>query len=366
MTSMEEILDKIRQNIRRLEKFFDKRALGKKIEALEKEQGKEDFWKDQGKAKKILENFKEAKESLSRITGYEKNLEDLTTLKTLAEEEADELNLREVEKGLADLEKETSRAGIQALLSNPTDKNGAYLEVHAGAGGTESQDWASMLMRMYLCWCEKRKFQAEVIHQQPGETTGIRKATLKIEAPYAQGWLKNESGVHRLVRLSPFDASKRRHTSFSSVQVYPIFSQEIQIEIDPSDLRIDTFRAQGAGGQHVNTTDSAVRITHNPTGIVTQCQNNRSQHKNKAEAINMLKARLYEKKIQEQEEAKQEQHKAKSDIAWGNQIRSYILHPYQMVKDLRTGIETSQSQGVLDGDIDKFLMSALEQSERKK
>ena len=257
------------------------------------------------------------------------------------------------------MHKTAQRAELEALLSGEADGNDCYLEVHAGAGGTEAQDWAEMLLRMYTRWAERRRFKVEWIEESPGEEAGIKSATIQINGTDAYGWLKTESGVHRLVRISPFDSNARRHTSFASVGVYPVIDDTIEIEILDKDLRIDTYRASGAGGQHVNRTDSAVRITHLPTGIVVACQNDRSQHRNRAMAMQMLKARIYEMELRKREEATKAVHEAKSDIGWGHQIRSYVLQPYQMVKDLRTGVETSNTQAVLDGDIDDFLMSAL-------
>ncbi|GAA4038990.1 peptide chain release factor 2 [Parerythrobacter jejuensis] len=269
-----------------------------------------------------------------------------------------------VNDGLASLEKLADRADadkVQALLSGEADSNDTYIEIHAGAGGTESQDWAEMLQRMYTRWAERRGFKVELIEYHAGEQAGIKSATLLVKGDNAYGYAKTESGVHRLVRISPYDSSARRHTSFSSVWVYPVIDDDIDIEIDPSDLKIDTYRASGAGGQHVNTTDSAVRITHQPTGIVVASQNDRSQHKNRATAMNMLKARLFEKEMAEREAAASGEYQEKTEIGWGHQIRSYVLQPYQMVKDLRTG-ETSTAPGdVLDGAIDPFISAALAQ-----
>ena len=248
---------------------------------------------------------------------------------------------------------------LETLLSGEADGNDCFLEVHAGAGGTESQDWAQMLTRMYLRWTEASGYKVEWIEESPGEEAGIKSATLRVNGPNAYGWLKTETGVHRLVRISPFDASARRHTSFASVGVYPVIDDEIDIVIEDKDLRVDTYRASGAGGQHVNRTDSAVRLTHISTGIVVQCQNDRSQHKNRSAAMKMLKSRLYEVEIERRDAEKQAVHDSKTDIGWGHQIRSYVLHPYQMVKDLRTGIEKGNAAGVLDGDLDDFMAAAL-------
>ena len=253
---------------------------------------------------------------------------------------------------------EAQAAQIETMLSGEADANDAYLEVHAGAGGTESQDWAQMLLRMYTRWAESKGYKVELMERHDGEEAGIKSATLLVKGHNAYGWLKTESGVHRLVRISPYDSAARRHTSFSSVWVYPVIDDKIDIEVSESDVRIDTYRASGAGGQHVNTTDSAVRITHIPTGIVVACQNERSQHKNRATAWDMLRARLYEQELQKREEAAQSEADSKTDIGWGHQIRSYVLQPYQMVKDLRTGVESGNPQAVLDGDLDEFMSAS--------
>ncbi len=265
----------------------------------------------------------------------------------------------ESEAAVARLEKALEEAELRALFFDEDDMRNAILTVHPGAGGTESQDWAQMLLRMYLRYAERRGFTAEVLDHQPGEEAGLKSATIRIEGDYAFGNLGPETGVHRLVRISPFDANKRRHTSFAAVFVYPEIDEDIQVDINPEDLRIDTYRASGAGGQHVNRTDSAVRITHLPTGIVVQCQNERSQHKNKAMAMKILKARLYEIEKTKQNAKLEKLEDSKSDIAWGNQIRSYVLHPYRMVKDLRTRVETGDTDRVLDGDLDDFIKAAL-------
>lgn len=277
----------------------------------------------------------------------------------LAESEDDSASLKEAERELHSLKKSVQRMETERLLGGEADGNNAYLEVHAGAGGTESQDWAQMLLRMYVRWAERQRFKIETISESSGEEAGIKSATLKISGHMAYGLLKTESGVHRLVRISPFDSNKRRHTSFSSVFVYPEVDDNIEITIDESQLRVDTYRSSGAGGQHVNTTDSAVRLTHIPTGIVVACQQERSQHRNKDMAMKMLKARLYEHELQKQEAEKNAVQESKTDNGWGHQIRSYVLHPYQMVKDLRTAEETSATDDVLDGGIDGFIQAAL-------
>jgi peptide chain release factor 2 len=296
------------------------------------------------------------------ISSYQKTEEDLNfsiELIELGEAESDESIIKEAEVTLKALEKQVKKQVTECLFSGEADANDCFMEIHAGAGGTESQDWAQMLMRMYLRWAELHKFETEIIDENVGEEAGIKSSTIKISGHNAYGWAKTESGVHRLVRISPFDSGARRHTSFASVWVYPIVDDTIEIEIDEKDLRIDTFRASGAGGQHINKTDSAIRITHMPTNIVVQCQSSRSQHRNRAEAYKMLRARLYEMELQKQEEAKNSANASKTEIGWGHQIRSYVLQPYQMVKDLRTGYETSNTSGVLDGDIDGFINASL-------
>ena len=289
----------------------------------------------------------------------EQECEDNVTLIELGEMEEDEETVQEAEAALYALSKKLKRLELESLLSGEADANDCYIEIHPGAGGTESQDWAAMLFRMYQRWAEKKGYKTEIIEESAGDEAGIKSATLLVQGHNAFGWAKTESGVHRLVRISPFDSNARRHTSFASAWVYPVIDDEIEIEIEEKDLRIDTYRASGAGGQHINKTDSAIRITHLPTNIVVQCQNSRSQHQNKASAMKMLKARLYEEELRKREEESQAVNDSKSDIGWGNQIRSYVLHPYQMVKDLRTSVETGNSSAVLDGDLDEFMSAAL-------
>jgi len=300
----------------------------------------------------------------SQINGYrtlEQSLTDTIDLIELAEEEGDEEVLKEAEAALAKLKQNTDKQQLESLLSGEADSNNCFLEVHAGAGGTESQDWAAMLLRMYARWADSHGYKTQLLEESPGEESGIKSTTLKVSGTNAYGWLKTENGVHRLVRISPFDSQSRRHTSFSSVTVYPEIDDNIELDVQDKDLRVDTYRASGAGGQHVNTTDSAVRITHIPTGVVVQCQNDRSQHKNRAQAMKMLQAKLYELELQRREADARAEHEAKTEIGWGHQIRSYVLQPYQMVKDLRTGVEKGNAQGVLDGDIDAYLEAALAQ-----
>ena len=296
------------------------------------------------------------------ITGYralENDRNDLRDMAELAEAEGETGLLDDVAASLADLRARAAVREVESLLSGEADGNDSYLEVHAGAGGTESQDWALMLLRMYTRWAEAHGLKVELVEETQGEEAGLKSATVLVKGDSAYGWLKTEAGVHRLVRISPFDSNARRQTSFAAVSVYPVVDDTIEIEILDKDLRVDTYRASGAGGQHINKTDSAVRMTHLPTGVVVQCQNERSQHKNRAQAMSMLKAKLYELELKKREDAAQALEDAKTEIGWGRQIRSYVLQPYQMVKDLRTGTETSDTQGVLDGDLDRFMSAAL-------
>jgi peptide chain release factor 2 len=296
------------------------------------------------------------------VNGYlklEQELNDNIELIELAEADGDRSILDEAEAAMFGMKARAAQLELESLLSGEADANDCYIEVNAGAGGTEAQDWAEMLMRMYLRWAEQHGYKTEWLEESPGEEAGIKSATVQIKGHNAYGWLKTEAGVHRLVRISPFDSQARRQTSFAAVSVTPVIDEKISIEILDKDLKIDTFRASGAGGQHVNKTDSAIRITHLPTGIVVACQQERSQHKNRAKAFDMLRARLYELELRKREEKSAALEASKTDIGWGHQIRSYVLQPYQMVKDLRTSVETSQTQGVLDGDIDLFLQAAL-------
>jgi peptide chain release factor 2 len=298
-------------------------------------------------------------DAIKAVQAIETDLSDTLEILELAEMEGDADMEAEAEESLKGLAESAKDAELKALLSGEADGNDTYIEIHAGAGGTEAQDWASMLFRMYIRWAESRGFKYDTIQYMDGEEAGIKSATIQVKGEDAYGWLKTESGVHRLVRISPFDSNAKRHTSFASVWVYPVIDDSIDIDINESDLKVDTYRASGAGGQHVNTTDSAVRITHQPSGIVVQCQNQRSQHKNRAEAMSMLKARLYEEELRRREEEANAVHSNKTDIGWGHQIRSYVMQPYQMVKDLRTGEESGQPQKVLDGALDPFLAAAL-------
>ena len=296
--------------------------------------------------------------SIGRLQG---ELDDQVMLIELGEAEADAGVVSEAEAALKKLRAEASRRELEALLSGEADTFDSFLEVHAGAGGTESQDWARMLLRMYTRWAEDHKYKVEFMEETEGEEAGIKSATLQIKGRNAYGWLKSEHGVHRLVRISPFDSNARRHTSFASIVIYPVIDDRIQVDIKEADVRTDTLRASGAGGQHVNKTESAIRLTHVPTGVVVFCQNDRSQHRNRAQAWQMLRARLYERELKKREEKAAADQAAKTDIGWGHQIRSYVLQPYQMVKDLRTGVATSNTGGVLDGDLDDFMGAALAQ-----
>lgn len=339
------------------EAFFDLSQKKAEIEAINKELSTPDIWKNQKKSQSLQQTKKKLKRDVHLFSKINENKEELEVLTELAEEEEDVEE--ELKQSLAFFEKDLTEAELQTLFYEEDDFRNAILTIHPGAGGTESQDWAQMLLRMYLRYAERKKFKAETIDSQPGEEAGLKSVTVRFEGDYAYGNLSQESGVHRLVRISPFDASKRRHTSFAAVFVYPEVEEDIEVEINPDDLRIDTFRSSGRGGQHINVTDSAVRITHIPTGIVVQCQNERSQHKNKATSMKVLKARLYDLEKKKKREKLEKLEDAKSDIAWGNQIRSYVLHPYRMIKDLRTNVESGDVERVLDGDIDKFIKALL-------
>jgi peptide chain release factor 2 len=320
---------------------------------------KEGFWNDTLNASDTLRNKTRLSNIVDTWKRQNNQLKDIEGLYELAAAEKDEKTLQEIENDIAILEESVRKEELRSMLGSEQDPLNAIMSIHAGAGGTEAQDWAEMLLRMYLRWAEKRGFTAKIIDYLPGDEAGIKSVTMTIEGEYAYGLAKAEIGIHRLVRISPFDAGARRHTSFASVFVYPEVNEEIVVEIDEKDLRIDTYRSTGAGGQHVNKTDSAVRITHLPTNIVVQCQNERSQHKNKAMAMKYLKSRLYELKLQEQNAKANEVNKTKKDIAWGSQIRSYVLHPYKLIKDHRTNLETGNVDRVLDGGIDDFIEAYL-------
>ncbi|MEY4269332.1 MAG: hypothetical protein RLZZ58_548 [Pseudomonadota bacterium] len=319
------------------------------------------LWNDPRAAQDVMRERRRLDEAVSATRAIEQEKADCVELIELAEMEGDDAMVDEAVAALATLSARAEVDKINALLAGEADGNDSFIEIHAGAGGTESQDWAEMLLRMYQRWAEKRRFKVEMVEYQAGEQAGIKSATLLVKGQNAYGYAKTESGVHRLVRISPYDSSARRHTSFSSVWVYPVIDDNIDIEINEGDLKIDTYRASGAGGQHVNTTDSAVRITHIPTGIVVASQNDRSQHKNRATAMGMLKARMYEAELRKREEAASGEYQAKTEIGWGHQIRSYVLQPYQLVKDLRTGVTSTAPGDVLDGALDPFMAAALAQ-----
>lgn len=330
-----------------------------KIKDLEELSLKEDFWNDQDKARDILRRKTKIAEKVDQWDRFNKEISDIENLADMALAEKDDHVLRDISSELEKLNLAVSQEELKMMLKDEQDAMNAIVSIHAGAGGTEAQDWTEILLRMYLRWAEKRKFATKIIDLLPGEEAGVKSVSFTLEGEYAYGYAKAEIGIHRLVRISPFDAGARRHTSFASVFVYPEVDDDIKIEINEDELRIDTFRAGGKGGQHVNKTDSAVRITHLPTGIVVQCQNERSQHQNKAMAMKFLKSRLYEKELQLKNQKIDEENKLKKDIAWGSQIRSYVLHPYKMVKDHRTNIENGNAAKVLDGDIDEFIQTYL-------
>ena len=317
------------------------------------------FWQDKINSKKIIKEKKLYEDLINSYNNSIKSIIELHELNELAVEEKNQSIINEVIENLKNLKKIAKKNETKCFLSNESDSLNCYIEIHAGAGGTESQDWAEMLRRMYLKWSVIKNFKSQLISEHKGDEAGVKSTTIKIEGDYVFGWLKAESGIHRLVRISPFDSGARRHTSFASVWIYPVVDENIDIEIVEKNLRIDTYRSSGAGGQHVNTTDSAVRITHIPSKIVVQCQNERSQHKNKDTCMNMLKARLYDFEVKKREKENQSIESSKSEIGWGHQIRSYVLHPYRMVKDNRTNFESSNPDKVLDGEIDDFLESSL-------
>ena len=319
------------------------------------------LWNDPAEAQKLMRERQGLDDGIRAVEGLTRALDDNVGLIELGEEEGDSGVVAEAEAAIRSLSGEIRARQIETMLSGEADANDSYVEIHAGAGGTESQDWAAMLLRMYTRWAERRRFKVEVLEIHDGEEAGIKSATLLVKGHNAYGWLKTESGVHRLVRISPYDSNARRHTSFASVWVYPVIDDTIEIDVNESDVRIDTYRSSGSGGQHVNTTDSAVRITHLATGIAVACQQERSQHKNRATAWNMLRARLYELELKKREEKANAEAASKTDIGWGHQIRSYVLQPYQLVKDLRTGVESTSPSDVLDGDLDDFMEASLSQ-----
>ncbi|MFQ5847470.1 MAG: peptide chain release factor 2 [Candidatus Methylomirabilales bacterium] len=357
-------LEAVEARLQHLWAYLDLPAKAARAEQLEQAAQDPDFWKEPDRAQRLLKELGELKEHLTRHAALRGEAEDQRTLLDLAREAEDVETLREVDRALKTLEQRIGELEIRVILSGPHDRGNAILSINPGAGGTESQDWAQMLLRMYLRWCEGRGFKAQVLDLQPGEEAGIKGAVVAVVGPYAYGYVKAEAGVHRLVRISPFDASHRRHTSFASVAVLPEV-EDVEVVINEKDLKIETFRASGHGGQHVNVTDSAVRITHVPTGIVVSCQNERSQHKNRGFAMKVLRSRLYEHFREKQEKEMQALAGEKKEIAWGSQIRSYILAPYQLVKDHRTGVETGNVEAVLNGTIDSFVDAYLFQMARR-
>ena len=340
--------------------IFDYDAKRERLDEVVRELEDPDVWNDPERAQELGRERARLEEVVEGLDQLDTRLKDAAELLEMAVEESDEDTLNEIVSDLDELEQQLGQLEFQRMFSGEMDNHNAFLDIQAGSGGTEAQDWANMLLRMYLRWGEKHGFRTEIVELSEGEVAGIKSATVKFTGPYAYGWLRTETGVHRLVRKSPFDSGNRRHTSFASVFVYPEVDETIEVDINPADLRIDTYRASGAGGQHVNRTDSAVRITHIPTGIVVQCQSERSQHQNKDHAMKQLRAKLYEMELQKQLAEKQAQEESKADIGWGSQIRSYVLDQSR-VKDLRTGVETSNTQAVLDGDIDMFIEAALKQ-----
>ncbi len=354
-------VDQIKSALALLRRFIDwDKALARleELNALVEDQA---LWNDPKAAQVVMRERRRLEEAIDATRAIQTELSDTVELMNMADAEGDAAMVDEGVASLAQLAERSERDKVAALLAGEADGNDTYIEVNAGAGGTESQDWAGMLARMYQRWAERRGMKVELIDSHSGEQAGLKSATLMLKGDNAYGYAKTESGVHRLVRISPYDSAARRHTSFASVWVYPVVDENIDIEIVESELRIDTYRASGAGGQHINTTDSAVRITHLPTNIVVQCQNQRSQHKNKAEAMNQLRARLYEAELQKREAEANASAASKTDIGWGHQIRSYVLQPYQMVKDLRTGVVSTAPDQVLDGDLDRFMAAALSQ-----
>ncbi|WP_342362701.1 peptide chain release factor 2 [Terrarubrum flagellatum] len=354
-------LEEIKQSIGLLRRHLDVDKAERRLAELNQLAESPDLWNDPAKASQVMRERTTLDAQLGAIKRFERDVDDAVTLIELGEAEEDESTVKEGENAVLGLAKEAARLQVETLLSGEADANDTYVEINSGAGGTESQDWAQMLLRMVTRWAERHKYKVELNDRNDGEEAGIKSATITVKGHNAYGWLKTESGVHRLVRISPYDSNARRHTSFASIWVYPVVDDRIEVDIKESDCRIDTYRSSGAGGQHVNTTDSAVRITHIPTGIVVACQSERSQHKNRATAWNMLRARIYEAELKKREEKANAAAASKTDIGWGHQIRSYVLQPYQLVKDLRTGVTSGTPSDVLDGDLDGFMEAALAQ-----
>ena len=357
-----EIAEKIKilhKDIDLLKNNIDWDRSNSELKILIKTSETDGFWDDPKNAQNVMKEIKLKENTINLVNKINQDYHDLKDLIELAENEKDTDLIKELNNSLDNLIIKSSKYKIETMFSNQNDFSNCFLEIHAGAGGTEAQDWALMLQRMYFRWAEKKGFKVKIIEESLGEEAGIKSSTLMFTGDYANGWTRTETGVHRLVRISPFDSSSRRHTSFASVWVYPETSEEIDITIDDKDLKIDTYRASGAGGQHVNKTDSAIRITHLPTKIIVQCQSDRSQHRNKAQALSMLKAKLYELELKKREEENELLSSSKNEIGWGSQIRSYVLHPYNLVKDLRTNVETGNTVAVLDGELDQFINEAL-------
>ncbi|KAB7615725.1 peptide chain release factor 2 [Amylibacter sp. SFDW26] len=357
---IENIADEIRDTLELLKQRMDWETAEHRLEEFNAMSEDPDLWNDPAKAQKLMRERQMLVDAMDNFKSLDQDLNDNIELIELGEMEEDQDVIDEAEKAIKGLVKLAAKRKLEALLNGEADSNDTFLEVKSGAGGTESCDWASMLARMYVRWAEKKGYTVELQSETAGEEAGIKSASYKISGHNAYGWLKSESGVHRLVRISPFDSAAKRHTSFSSITVYPVVDDNIEIEVNPADIRIDTYRSSGAGGQHVNTTDSAVRITHNPTGIVVT-SSEKSQHQNREIAMKALKSRLYQMELDRRNAAVNEAHENKGDAGWGNQIRSYVLQPYQMIKDLRTNTETSDTQGVLDGDLDQFMAAVLAQ-----
>ncbi|MCX5570706.1 MULTISPECIES: peptide chain release factor 2 [Kaistia] len=358
---IESIIDEIKQGITLLRRHLDWDRAQRRLLELNALSETQNFWDDPQKAQKLMRERQGLEDGINAVLTSERELADNIELIEMGEAEGDASIIADAEAAIVALKGDIRKRQVNSMLSGEADGNDTYLEVHAGAGGTESQDWANILLRMYTRWAEKSGRKVELLEVHDGEEAGIKSATILVKGEQSYGWLKTESGVHRLVRISPYDSAARRHTSFASIWVYPVVDDSIEIEINESDCRIDTYRAQGAGGQHINTTDSAVRITHMPSGIVVQCQSERSQHKNRAAAWDMLRSRLYEAELERREAAAMATESSKKDIGWGHQIRSYVMQPYQLVKDLRTGVESTSPQDVLNGDLTDFMEAALAQ-----
>ncbi|MGV3743254.1 MAG: peptide chain release factor 2 [Burkholderiaceae bacterium] len=360
LNSLSALLADLKSREAELRRYLDFDVKSEKLEQVNAELEDPNVWNDQKRAQDLGKEKKSLEAIVLSLTNIESGLRDASDLFEMAREEDDEDTLQSIERDAEDLKNQVEAMEFRRMFSNPMDPNNCFIDIQAGAGGTEAQDWASMILRQYLRYCERKGFKVEILEQSDGEVAGIKTATLKVEGDYAYGYLRTETGVHRLVRKSPFDSANGRHTSFCSLFVYPEVDESFDIEINPADVRVDTYRASGAGGQHINKTDSAVRLTHAPSGIVVQCQNDRSQHRNRAEAWDMLKAKLYELELRKRMSQKQSLEDSKTDVGWGHQIRSYVLDQSR-IKDLRTGFETGNTKAVLDGDLDDFIAASLKQ-----